>query len=393
MSLVLLLACASGLGGGDFQIPPFWVHGQAVAADLNGDGLSDVAVVATYINGSSHTDEVEVFLRRAGGGFDAPTTYSVGPGPWGLCAGDLDGDGKLDLIVSVPASTPPQQDTPGDSGGLSVLLQDPAAPGRFRPARWIPTGGGAVAATMADLNGDGLTDVAVADGVHVNSRVLLLTQAAGQPGVLLPPYPVPVGTGYGLRDLVAADLNGDGREDLVLAGYNCLMVLYQKAGGGFSPPAQLGAGLRIVGVAAADLDGDGRVDIVAAHTRDALSAERGGSSVLVLLQTQPGVFTATHIPLAGNASDLAIADLNGDGLLDVAALSQESGSKVSVLLQSPSQRGAFVTAAVLNGTQNAAFLAVGDVDGDGRTDLILNEGPSVMLQTAPGILSPPRALR
>ena len=256
----LLLGPACGGGGGAMVIPPFWVWDQAVVRDLDGDGRADVAVPATLIDGGTHRNSVQVFLRNAAGGFAAPTSYPLAFSPWGMSVGDLDGDGRPDLVVASPASTPPQLNTPGDSGGLAVLRQDPAAPGHFLVPAWIRTGGAPEASAVTDLTGDGRADVA--DG----------------------------------------------------------------------------------------------------------------------------------------ARQVAIGDLNSDGLPDVAVISLvyqslSTPSKVTILLQSAAQRGAFAVGGVMDGTQNANFIALGDVDGDGRTDLVLNEGPSVMVQTAPGTFSPPRTLR
>jgi len=396
-ALLLGSACGGG-GGGGVVLPPFWVWGEVVVADLNGDGRLDVAVPATLIDGGTHRSSVQVFLRDAAGGFAPSSTYGLGYDPWNLCVGDVDGDGRPDLIVSIQASVPPQANVIGDSGGLLILRQDPATPGRFLPAAWVWTGGGAAAAAVAELTGDGLADVAVADGVFVNSRLLLLAQAPGRPGALLPPVPVPVGSGHGFRDLAVADVDGDGRPDLVLAGYDCVALLYQQAGGGFAPPVFLSAGLKVDGVAAADLDGDGRVDLVAANAGNAPDGGKGGAYVTVFLQTQPGTFAAMAIPVADGARQVAIGDLDADGLPDVAVISLvyqslSTPSKVTILRQSAARRGAFTVAAVMDGTLNANFIAVGDVDGDGRTDLVLNEGPSLMLQTAPGVFSPPQPLR
>lgn len=393
-AMMSILGCASGIGSRDVRIPPFWVYGQVVTADFNGDGRLDVAVASTFIEGSIHADGVQVYLRNTMGSVEAPITYPVGPGPWGLCAGDLDGDGLLDLIACSLATTAPQLNTPGDSGSLFVLRQNPAAPGHFLPTVWVPTGGAAAAVAVADLDGDGRPEVVVADGVHVNSRVLMLAQAPGQPGVLLPPVTLPVGNGHGPGDLAVADLNGDGRLDLVLAAYDGVVVLYQQAGGVFSGPVQLGSGLRIVGVAVADLDGDGRLDIVAANTRDVLSVDRAGSTLLVLLQTQPGAFTATHLPTVDNAKRVAISDLNGDGRPDIALVSQGPTSKVSVCLQSPLQRGVFAVSAIYEASGLPEFLALGDLNDDGRVDILLSDGPSVLYQTSTaGSFAPPVKLR
>ncbi|WP_243295747.1 FG-GAP repeat domain-containing protein [Geothrix mesophila] len=396
-ALLLGVACGGG-GGGEVVIPPFWVWGQVVVADLNGDGRADVAVPATLIDGGTHRSSVQVFLREAAGGFAAPTAYPLAFDPWGLSAGDLDGDGRPDLVVAIPASTPPQLNTPGDSGGLIVLRQDPATPGRFLPQAWVRTGGAAESSAVADLTGDGLADLAVADGVRVNGRMLLLAQAPDAPGTFLPAVPVPVAAGQGFSDLAAADVDGDGRSDLVLAGSGGVALLLRQAGGGFVPPMLLAPGQRIDGVAAADLDGDGRMDLVAANPGNAPGGGRGGASVTVFLQAQPGVFVATAIPMADGARQVAIGDLNGDGLPDVAVISLvyqslSTPSKVTVLLQSATHRGAFAAGSAMDGTPSSNFLALGDVDGDGRADVVLNEGPSVMVQTAPGIFSSPRALR
>jgi hypothetical protein len=380
-------------------IPPFWVWGQAVVRDLDGDGRADVAVPATLIDGGTHRNSVQVFLRNAAGGFAAPTSYPLAFSPWGMSVGDLDGDGRPDLVVAIPASTPPQLNTPGDSGGLVVLRQDPAAPGHFLVPAWIRTGGAPEASAVTDLTGDGRADLAVADGVLVNGRILVLAQALDPPGALLPPVSVPVAAGQGFCDLVAADVDGDGRSDLVLAGSGGVALLLQQAGGGFAAPMLLAVGQRIDGVVVADLDGDGRMDLVAVNPGNAPNGARGGASATVFLQTQPGTFAATAIPVADGARQVAIGDLNSDGLPDVAVISLvyqslSTPSKVTILLQSAgAQRGAFAVGGVMDGTQNANFIALGDVDGDGRTDLVLNEGPSVMAQLAPGVFSPPRTLR
>jgi hypothetical protein len=398
MATVLLLAACSG-GAGD-AIPPFWMLSGLVVADIDGDGRVDVAVAATYVDGSPpHPGYVWIYRQTSPGTFDAPLQFSVGPDPWGLSAGDFDGDGRTDLVAATSATVAPQPNVIGNSGGISVLRQDPAQAGSFLASQWVPTGGAPTDAAISQLTNDNLADVIVADGVLVNGRALLLEQNPSIPGTLLAPVPLLAGSGKGSEDLAVADINGDGRSDLVLAAADAVAVFYQRAGGGFDPVVIVPAGLRVQGVAVADLDGDGRADIVVANAGNAPAGGTGGASVTVLRQTSPGGFVATNIPVADGARRVAIGDLNGDGVPDIAVVSlvyqAQQPSRVSVLLQSPVNRGQFAVIGVYDGPFSGNFIAIGDVNGDGSEDIVVNEGPSVLLQraAAPGTFAPLRSLR
>jgi hypothetical protein len=392
-----LLACGSG--GGGVSIQPYWVHGGVVVADFNADGRADVAVAARYIAAAPpHPGYVNVYLRNAAGGFDAPVQYAVAADPWGLSAGDFDGNGGLDLVAATPSTVPPQINTIGDSGAISILRHDPIHPGRFLPASSAHTGGAAEAAAIASLTGDSRPDIMVADGVQVNGRALLLEQDATHAGALLPPVAISVGAN-GSEDIAVGDLNGDGLVDVVLAAGDSVAILYQRPGGGFDV-VRLPAGQRPEGVAVADLDGDGRLDVAVANAGNAPAGGTGGASITILLQTAPGLFAPTNITVADGARRLAIGDLNGDGLPDVAAVSLvyqalSIPARITVLLQSATRRGHFAAPVVYDGPLNGNFIALGDVNGDGRTDIVINDGPSVLLQSsaAPGTFGPAHPLR
>ena len=400
LAAIALLLTSCGGGGDDGAIPPFWTQGAVVATDLNNDGLVDVAVATTYIAGPPpHPGYVDVYLQTAPGVFQAPVQYAVAPDPWGLSAGDFDGDGRPDLVASTPKSVPAQINTVGDSGVISILRQDPGSPGRFLAALQVATGGAAEAAAIAELTRDTRADIVVADGVLVNGRALLFPQSPAQPGTLLPPTLLSIGSGHGAQDIAVGDIDNNGLLDVALAAYDTVAVFYQKAGG-FDPVVLLPVGLQPQGIALADLDGDGRMDIVTSNAGNAPEGGIGGASVSVLLQTTADHFARTDIPVADGARRLAIADLNNDTFPDVAVVSlvyQALGepSRVTVLLQSSGTRGQLAVSGTYIGPMTANFIAAADIDGDGFNDIVLNDGPNVMLQrpAAPGTFNPYQALR
>ena len=388
VSSILLLSGCGGGGGGSIVIPPFWIESGIVVADLDGNGLDDVAVASTYIAGPPpHPGYVEVYLQTSAGVFGAPVRYPVAADPWGMSAGDIDGDGLLDLVVATPSTVVPQINVTTNTGGVSILRQDHTNQGHFLDSQWIFTGGAATDAAIAKLDQDSLADLVVADGVLANGRAMLYLQNPALPGEFQPPSYLLSGSGKGSEDLAVADVNGDSLDDIVLAAYDSVVVFYQLPGGGFSSPAILAAGLRPDGVAVEDLDGNGLADIIVANAGNAPEGGSGGASVTILSQTGLGVFVPTNIPVADGARRLAVGDLNGDTYPDIAVVSlvyQDiyTPSQVSVLLQSNANRGHFTVAGVYNGTLSGNFIAIGDVNGDNRNDIILNDGPGVLIQRA-----------
>jgi hypothetical protein len=148
----------------------------------------------------------------------------------------------------------------------------------------------------------------------------------------------------------------------------------------------------------ADLDDDGFNDLAVANAGS--SVDGSGASVSVLRQNPatPGSFAAAvTVPVAAGARQLAVGQLVGDSRPDLAVVSlvyqaQDQPSRISVLRNQGS--GSLVLTQEMPGPLGANFLAIGDVNADGLTDIVVNDGPALLLQqsTAPGTFGPYTAL-
>ena len=265
-------------------------------ADLDRDGDLDIAA-------TGHDDPgVHVVLGDGRGAFSpAPgSPFAAHPGDrahnHGLAAGDLDGDGDIDLATSNQ-----------DLGSVSILLGD--GTGRFTPARGSPVavGKSPYPLALADLDGGGL-DIVVplvggdAVAVLLNDGKAGFRRAPGSPIAT-------VARPYGLE---VADLDGDRALDVVAShdDSDTVTILAGDGKGGLRESARLSAGQRPWGMAAGDLDGDGDLDVAAA----------AGDRVLLLRGDGRGRLTAGDALVSARQSwRVVAADLDGDGRTDLAA--------------------------------------------------------------------------
>ena len=385
LAAVLILAgLTAGCGGGSSPPPPPLTARQngVVTGDFNGDGRLDVAVSAALFSGSVPVDgEVQILLQDPlnPGFFIFRGAFATGVDPSRMAAADLNGDGLLDLAVGNTGS-----------GTVSVLFNNPARPGTFLPAIDFSCGPGPLAVAIGDLNRDGLPDIAVA----VSDGVDILFQNPALRGTFLLASPPELAVAGGTFSVAVGDLDGDGIPDLAAAGPSLVEVFFQQplSPGNFFASAAFAAGTRPNAVVIADIDRDGLADIAVANLGSAVDGSGASFSVLVQDPLVAGNFLATrNFATSNGAQDLAVADLDGDGFPDVAVASvvfnPGSAGVVSIFLQNPAAPGNFTLSAAKTDGFDLVSIAIGDLNTDGKPDIATQDGPSVFFQDPfrPGI--------
>jgi len=371
-----------------------YVPNSVAIADVNHDGTPDLLVATTIDQGGNNPGIAAVYTGTSAspGTYQPGATYAItGTDPSGIAALDLSGSGGIDLVVSNFGS-----------GNASVFMHDPANAGKYLPATTLTTGGQPNQVVSADINADGKPDLVFAD-LSTSGNAIVMLQDAAHPGQFL--APMALATGNITPSVAVGDLNGDGLPDIVAADYDMngnngqVTVFIQDAAnpGTFLAALTFPAGAQPQAVRIADVDGDGRADLVIAN-RGPGTDGTGMAGVSVLLQdsAHPGSFLApvTYSTPRG-AIDVAVADLNGDGKPDlaVASLGPAPTGAVSVLLQSSTSPGTFGTASSYPGFGQPLSVAIADLNGDGHPDIAVADGynATVMLQStsSPGVFSNP----
>ena len=340
-----------------------------VGGDFTGDGHEDLAVVG-YSSSEQNSSQavLEVLLGNGDGTFRAePPIVLNDVSPQTLVAGDFTGDGRADLVVGgLNGDAQGQLDVLISRGDGTFAAQAPMVLGDVIPTTLVP----------ADFTGDGVADLAVAGagpGGQANAQVLL----GNGDGTFAPLAPVSLGS-MTVTSLVANDFNGDGQNDLAVAGYNefggQVNVLPGNGDGTFG--AALTTYLSVnspTSLVSGAFDGSGQVDLAVAG-----GTNFSGDQAEVLLGNGDGTFSpgapislATSNPTIVNTpASLTAGDWNGDGHTDLAVgvAGVQGAGQVDVLLGNGD--GTFTPLAPTGlGSFTPSIIVAGDFGSDGRSDL------------------------
>jgi len=376
-----------------FQLPVKYATGgyspfSVAIADVNGDGIPDVAVANQEQFGTESS--VAVLLGIGDGTFSAAVAYdSGGVGADFITVADVNSDGHPDLLVA-NGCTSAGYCSP--DGVLGVLLGN--GDGTFQAAKTYDTGASDIyhsIVAVADLNGDGKLDVAIAHGCGG------ITCTEGSVSVLLGDGKGAFGTattydsgGSGASWVAIADMNGDSKPDLVAVNWcsalcgtstpieGSVAVLLGNGDGTFQTAVAYPSGDNgSRSVATADLNGDGKIDVLTASCGpEACAPGFPGGTAAVLLGNGNGTLQSALANNAGNSPDAILAaDLNGDGKPDLVVGNWgtvDGGSnRGSMTVLEGSGNGSFqATRTLLVEGNEVPSVAVGDLNGDGNPDVV-----------------------
>ena len=337
--------------------------------DVDGDGKLDIVIANALDN------TVSILRNTSTTGtpsFAAKVDFAVGTYPYAVALGDLDGDGKLDLATAN-----------GTSNDMSVL-RNTSTVGAVSFTTQIVYAGGTEPYSIAigDLNADGKPDIAIANFntpglVSVYKNMSTLGSLSFSPKA-------DFATGGHPKSIAIADIDGDGKPDLTSANYNSssnsISILRNTCSSGtisFATNVDFSTGANPYAVAVGDLDGDGKPDIAVPNNgATTLSVFRNTSTV-------GSVSLAAKVDYVTGSSPVAVVidDLDGDGKLDIGVANQ-FGNTVSLYENTCSVGTISFSPKVDFATSGVPYsLAIGDLDGDQRPDFATADASANLVST------------
>ncbi len=299
--------------------------------------------------------------------FSAKTDFTTGNTPYSVSFSDFNLDGKPDMV------------TANYSAATFSVLMNTTTPGASTPTFSATTdfitGTGPYAVAIGDLNGDSKSDVAVTNYDAASVSVFFNTTT---PGASTPTFSAKTDftTGTNPASVSISDFNGDGKTDMVIANYgsNSVSVLFNTTTSGsatptFSAKTDFTTGTGPYSVATGDFNGDGKKDIAAANY-DATSVSVFFNTTTTGSAT-PTFSAKTDFTTGTNPSTVAIRDLNGDGKNDLAVANYGSNS-VSILFNTTTTNASTPTFSAKTdfATESGPYaVTLGDINNDGRPDM------------------------
>ena len=316
--------------------------------------------------------------------FTGKVDFTTGTNPYSVSIGDIDGDGKPDLVVA-------------NYGSASVsVLRNTSTSGTvsFAAKADFATGTNPISVSIGDLNGDGKPDLAVANSSSASVSVFRNTSTSGSVSFAAK---VDLTTGTSPYSVSIGDIDGDGKPDLAVANSSSASVSVFRntstsgsiTGSSFAAKVDFITGTNPQSVSIGDIDGDGKPDLAVANSSSA--------SVSVLRNTSTsgsitsGSFAAkVDFATGSGPRSVSIGDINGDGKPDL-AVANSTGPSVSVFRNTSTSgtitSGSFATKVDFTTGTNPYSVRIGDIDGDGKPDLaVANYGAtsvSVIRQISP----------
>src|SRR5215472_17123341 len=323
---------------------------RAVLLDSNKDGKVDFALLRSF--GLNDTNSA---LGNGDGTFTKVKTYKGPRNPTSITSGDFNNDGNLDLAISFNSPLT-------NTGIVGILLGN--GDGTFGNAHTVTTLHPADTIAAGDFNRDGNLDVAITTGVFASSPddiELLLGNGDGtlQPATVVASLP------WYTTVLSVTDLNADGKLDLVSDGGDTngngevLTVLLGNGNGTFQTPATYHQSLGGGQIAVADMNGDGKIDVVVP----------GGPGFLIYYGTGTGTLTGpSSVSVAASPLSVVALDIFGNGLLDLVGSDSSGSSRIAIAVNNGD--GTF-TSQTYNVLSTNYYVYAADFNNDGKTDVLV----------------------
>jgi FG-GAP-like repeat/Secretion system C-terminal sorting domain/IPT/TIG domain len=291
----------------------------------------------------------------------------------GLAKGDFNGDGKLDLVAATPFSNAVYVFRNGSSAIGSIFFFGPTA---------FSTGSGPRKVAVADIDGDGKLDI-ISSNQDANSVSILRNTSTATTISFETKVDITVATAP--EDITAGDLDGDGKPEIAVAGSGAgvVSILRNTSTSGtisFAAKTDVTAGTGTWGVAIGDIDNDGKAEVLASNLGpNTISVFKNNSTVGSL-----SFDVATNFSTASSPRGIRLGDLNADGKPDIAAACYFSNSFVSVL-KNTSTPGSISFASTINYTTSGgpSTVALADMNNDGLMDMMAGTSTN----SASGVMS------